>query len=141
MLKHGLLRIISDYRFEILEQYSTEVEYFIKTKFEDFKKRAEEATKGLPEEEQQEYYDYFYDDLVLVRDDFPSILRYTTITSTYSALEQSLMRIHYQKSKDKQGYKKYKKYNSDIDAVIQYIRNEMGVDIPTNSAELRFIKN
>ncbi|MEQ2528857.1 hypothetical protein WMO40_19455 [Bacillaceae bacterium CLA-AA-H227] len=141
MNKYKFVWLISEYRLELIKQYSDEVEKFVASKFDEFVQQAEKATKGLTEDEQQNYYDYFYDDLALVRDEYPSILRYSIITATYSSLERALFRIHYQKSKDRQGFKKFKNKNSDLDAIIQYIRIEMGISIPHKSDELNFIQN
>jgi vacuolar-type H+-ATPase subunit I/STV1 len=141
MNKYNLVWLLSEYRLELIEQYSEEVEKFIALKFDEFVKQAEEATEGLSEDEQQNYYEYYYDDLALVRDEYPSILRYSIITATYSSLERALLRIHYQKSKDREGFKKYKNRNSDLDAILQYIRKEMEINFLHLADELNYIQN
>lgn len=108
MNKYNLVWLLSEYRLELITLYSNEVENFIESKFDEFIQQADEATKGLSEDEKQNYYEYYYDDLALVRDEYPSILRYSIITATYSSLERALFRIHYQQSKDRHGFKKYK---------------------------------
>ncbi|QJX65139.1 hypothetical protein HLK66_26015 (plasmid) [Niallia circulans] len=141
MNKYNLVWLLSEYRLELITLYSNEVENFIESKFDEFIQQADEATKGLSEDEKQNYYEYYYDDLALVRDEYPSILRYSIITATYSSLERALFRIHYQKSKDRHGFKKYKKNNSDLDAILEYITIEMEINILHLADELNFIQS
>lgn len=140
MINNNIFRIITGHRFEVLEQFSEEVESFINSKFDEFKQQAIKDTEGYSEDEEQEYYDHFYDDLVLVRDDYPSLLRYQTITTAHSLLEETLMDIYNQHSKGAAGYKKYKKRCSLISALIEYMRREMNINIPA-SPVLEFINN
>jgi hypothetical protein len=127
-------------RLKLLEKYVTDVEGLIQENVNEYLKQAEEETKGYSNEQKEQYYDFHLEQHHQLKYGYSSVLRYSIITTTHSTLEQMLMRLHNQKSKDKKGYRKYKDNNSDIGAVIEYIRNEMEIKIP-NSDELDFISD
>ncbi len=55
--------------------------------------RIGERGDALPPEEQEDFYDRMYDEIALVRDEFPPLLRSTTYIALYSVLEHRLRRV------------------------------------------------
>ncbi|MGG1486945.1 hypothetical protein ABEI56_23265 [Peribacillus castrilensis] len=135
----NFIQSLAESRLELLQQYSEEVEDLMDDKLKDFIEYTDNLTKDLPPDNLEEFWDFHLDDYHQIKTDYPSVLRYSIIVSAYSTLEQTLMRIHNQHSTNREGYKKYNKYRSDILAIIEYIKIDMGIKIPNDFMELTYI--
>ncbi|MED3691287.1 hypothetical protein P4534_21205 [Peribacillus butanolivorans] len=135
----SFIQSLSESRLELLQQYSEEVEYLMRDKLKDFIGYTDNLTKDFPPDILEDFWDFYLDDYHQIKTDYPSVLRYSIIVSAYSTLEQTLMRVHNQHSTNREGYKKYKKNRSDILAIIEYIKRDMGIKIPNDFMELTYI--
>ncbi|WP_249593659.1 hypothetical protein [Peribacillus frigoritolerans] len=133
------IQSLAESRLELLQQYSEEVEDLMDDKLKDFIEYTDNLTKDFSPGSLEEFWDFHLDDYHQIKTDYPSVLRYSIIVSAYSTLEQTLMRVHNQHSKNRAGYKKYKKNRNDISAILEYIKRDMGIKIPKNYMELSFI--
>lgn len=97
--------------------------------------RIEAELNELPEDKREDYIDWNYDDLALVRDEFPGILRSTTFIALYSVLEHRLRHVcgllkrgEFRKFKGKPG-------ESYLDRARRFIEIECERPFPRASAE------
>ncbi|MFK4389882.1 uncharacterized protein YdcH (DUF465 family) [Peribacillus frigoritolerans] len=91
----NFIRILANSRFDLLKDYANEVEDYIHNKLDTFVKEAEKSTKDFSKDEIDQYWDFYLDDYLQIKSEYPSVLRYSIIISAYTSLEQTLMRIHY----------------------------------------------
>ncbi len=97
--------------------------------------RIGERGEALPQEEQEDYFDRMYDEIALVRDDFPPLLRSTTVIALYSVLEHRLLRVCdlLKKLKKVEGDPRDLKKGSTLDKARRFIVKKCASPFPEDS--------
>ncbi len=150
-----------------IRNYAEVVERQIELKSDEILHSLAQTTDGFTLEEIDFEWENWRNQIRDVDIAYPTLLRYSLVTSIYSTLEQALMRLHNayrhrltkQQNSNSTGelediliptYKKYKKREyidklgegmSDIQAVGLYISEEIGINFPHPSQEWNFILN
>ncbi|PGC09927.1 hypothetical protein COL99_24355 [Bacillus toyonensis] len=153
MRVRGYVHILTRMQLDSIRSYADEMEKANKFKLEELSREAEEDTKDLTEEEQDKYWDWKVDEINEVKKTFPSLLRYSTVVSVYSIIEQALLRIvkphmaellKYEdvgklNPKFNDELRKFKYKGSLIEKLRQYIHENIDLEFPCSCEEWNFI--
>lgn len=78
---------LSRIHWDELENFLHQTEGGIKSEHEKFEQWFKKQTEGYTDEEVSEFIDYYYEDLEMIRDISPRLLRYSHITQIYGLYE------------------------------------------------------
>ncbi|PGB34897.1 hypothetical protein COM07_25915 [Bacillus toyonensis] len=151
MIAHTLAKM----QLDSIRNYAYEMERMNTFKLEELSKAAEEDVKRLSEEEQDEYWDYRMDEFHELQKTFPSLLRYSIVVSTYSTVEEYLLRIVKPHMAKALGYKGVLELNPNFNDKLRklkykgslqnklgiYMNEKMGIQFPFESEEWDFMED
>lgn len=87
---HALVFLkLLDFHLEDFREYRKQVEVSLQTRLD----RIADLAKDLDPHGQDEYFDSKYDEIAQARDNFPQLLRSTTLVALYSLLEHQLFKV------------------------------------------------
>lgn len=84
-MKAIVLRLIES-RIQTFEEYNDHVEHSLLNEIDKISGRSDELTS----DQQEDYFDWYYDDITNMRDVFPHLLRCSLFTTVYAFLEHEL---------------------------------------------------
>ncbi|AJH82295.1 hypothetical protein FOC88_14810 [Bacillus thuringiensis] len=151
MIAHTLAKM----QLDSIRNYANEMERMNTFKLEELSKAAEEDVKRLSEEEQDEYWDYRIDEFHEFQKTFPSLLRYSIVVSTYSTIEEYLLRIVKPHMAKALGYKGVLELNPNFNDKLRklkykgslqnklgiYMNKKMDIQFPFESEEWDFMED
>ncbi|MGG5762639.1 hypothetical protein ACQ3VC_14120 [Bacillus proteolyticus] len=151
MVAHTLAKM----QLDSIRNYAYEMEKMNTFKLEELSKAAEEDAKRLSEEEQDEYWNYRIDEFHELQKTFPSLLRYSIVVSTYSTIEEYLLRIVKPHMAKALGYKGVLELNPNFNNKLRklkykgslqnklgtYMNKKMDIQFPFESEEWDFMED
>ena len=84
-MKAIILRLLEN-RLQTFEEYNEHVEHSLLNEIDKISSRSDELTS----DQQEDYFDWYYDDITNMRDVFPQLLRCSLFTTVYAFLEHEL---------------------------------------------------
>ncbi|GGJ77960.1 hypothetical protein [Virgibacillus salexigens] len=127
---HDLTISFFQSEIEAFIEYEEYIESNFKRKLDYFDKEY----KKVSEELKEAFIDHYMDDIILYRDEFPSILRESLLMSIYSFFENKLTELC-----DQEKMKEFA--GSYIKKASTYIKREMKIDFPDEGKEWIYINN
>jgi hypothetical protein len=88
-----LQKRLTEFRLKEISSFIDHSRDGMKATWKEFSKEFDETTKGLTGEQIAEYVDHIYDDMAMLRDESPQLLRHAQCMIVYGTFESSIVNL------------------------------------------------
>ena len=122
----GIHDQLTKFRFLEIESFIHHSREGMNAAWEEFSERFDKTTTGWDEAEVAEYVDYVYDDIAMLRDESPQLLRHAQCMIVYGTFEHAIVNLCRALHRDKKIATPPKPKNMYMDDVKGYLRPHLG---------------